>query len=227
MQVLDLMKNLKEDYKMKDISHYAALAEMFRYPTEELRSNSKEWRKIVGSYDKELMKHLDPFIEQINGKPLNVQQEYYTGTFDVQAACHLDTGYILFGEDFKRAVFLVNIKEEQEKADNDCGTELPDHLTNILTLLPRIKDADLAEELAFSMLIPALNEMITKFNNADNLYKGLLEIVLRIMEYDYPSSTYEKFKIPPAAKACRNEKMPPRMKSSPEYFVLNNTETNE
>lgn len=227
MQALDLMKNLKEDYKMKDLWHYASLAEMFRYPTEELKNHSKEWSRIAGAYDKGLMKHLDPFIEQIKGKPLNFQQEYYTGTFDVQAACHLDTGYILFGEDFKRAVFLVNIKEEQQKAGIDCGTELPDHLTNILTLLPRIKDADLAEELVVSMLIPALNEMISKFNNADNLYKGLLEIVLRIMESDYPSSTYEKFKITPAAKACRNEKMPPRIKSSPEYFVLNNKETNE
>ena len=67
------------------------------------------------------------------------QQEYYISTFDVQAICFLDIGYVLFGEDYKRGIFLVNIKKEQIKAGNDCGSELPDHLPNILTLLPKMQ----------------------------------------------------------------------------------------
>lgn len=206
---------------MNDLSHYANLAEMFRYPTDEQNDLSSGWYNIVNSYSSDLGKNLEPFIKQINEKPLNVRQEYYVGTFDVQALCNLDVGYILFGEDFRRALFLVNIKMEQDKAHNDCGTELPDHLTNILTLIPKIKDASLAEELVYSMLVPALNEMISKFSNADNIYKGLLQIVLRIMETDYPASDYERFKISPAAKACKNERMPPRNKISHENLLIN------
>ena len=35
--------------------------------------------------------------------------------------------------------------------------------------------------------------MISKFRSNINLYKGLLEILVAIMEMDYPVSEYEKF----------------------------------
>jgi nitrate reductase assembly molybdenum cofactor insertion protein NarJ len=178
---------------MKDLTHYKTLAEMFRYPSDELKAFSGTWRDIILKYDPELILKLDPFTAHINEKPLSFQQEYYISTFDVQALCFLDIGYVLFGEDYKRGVFLVNIKKEQVKAGNDCGSELPDHLPNILTLLPKIQDADLAEELVYSLLIPAIHEMISKFRNGNNLYRGLLEILVTIMEKDYPVSTFERF----------------------------------
>ncbi len=166
---------------------------MFRYPSDDLRSYSDKWRDIISAYDHKLMKKLDPFINHAIEKPLSFQQEYYIRTFDVQAICFLDIGYVLFGEDYKRGVFLVNIKKEQLKAGNDCGSELPDHLPNILTLLPKMEDADLAEELIYSLLIPAIHELILKFRDTSNLYKGLLEILVTIMETDYPDSSFEKF----------------------------------
>ena len=178
---------------MKNLTHYKTLAEMFRYPSDELKTYSGTWRDIIQVYDHELILKLDPFSVHINEKPLSFQQEYYISTFDVQAMCFLDVGYVLFGEDYKRGVFLVNIKKEQIKACNDCGSELPDHLPNILTLLPKIKDQELAEELIYSLLIPAIHEMIFKFRNGSNLYKGLLEILVTLMETDYPDSTYERF----------------------------------
>jgi nitrate reductase assembly molybdenum cofactor insertion protein NarJ len=178
---------------MKDLTHYKLLAEMFRYPTDDLRTFTGKWREIIHLFDPELLSKLDPFILHIHEKPLASQQEYYTGTFDVQAICFLDIGYVLFGEDYKRGVFLVNIKKEQLATCNDCGCELPDHLPNMLTLLPKIKDPALAEELIYSLLIPAIHEMIRKFNDMNNVYKGLLEILVTIMETDCPDGPYERF----------------------------------
>ena len=178
---------------MKDLTHYTKLAEMFRYPSDEMKAYSGTWRNIILAYNPELILNLDPFTSHINEKPLSFQQEYYISTFDVQALCFLDIGYVLFGEDYKRGVFLVNIKKEQIKAANDCGSELPDHLPNILTLLPKLQDAELAEELVYSILIPAIHEMISKFRKGTNLYKRLLEILVTIMETDYPVSAFEKF----------------------------------
>lgn len=178
---------------MKNLTHYKLLAEMFRYPSNDLKACSEKWRDIISLYDASLIPGLDLFIAHINEKPLSFQQEYYISTFDVQALCFLDIGYVLYGEDYKRGIFLVNIKKEQLKADNDCGSELPDHLPNILTLLPKIIDADLAEELIYSLLIPAIHEMILKFRDANNLYKGLMEILVIIMETDFPVSAFEKF----------------------------------
>jgi nitrate reductase assembly molybdenum cofactor insertion protein NarJ len=178
---------------MKDLAHYKLLAELFRYPADDLKTFFGKWKDIIQVYDPDLILKLDPFSVHINEKPLSFQQEYYISTFDVQAMCFLDVGYVLFGEDYKRGIFLVNIKKEQLKVSNDCGTELPDHLPNILTLLPKMQDADLAEELIYSLLIPAIHEMILKFSNANNLYKGLLEILVTIMETDYPESNYDRF----------------------------------
>jgi nitrate reductase assembly molybdenum cofactor insertion protein NarJ len=178
---------------MIDMTQYKMLAEMFRYPSVDLKTYSGTWRELISAYDPQLNRKLDPFIAHINEKPLAFQQEYYISTFDVQAMCFLDIGYVLFGEDHKRGVFLVNIKKEQLKACNDCGTELPDHLPNLLTLLPKIEDKDLAEELIFSIMIPAIHEMILKFRNSRNLYKALLEILVTIMEKQYPVSNFEKF----------------------------------
>jgi nitrate reductase assembly molybdenum cofactor insertion protein NarJ len=204
---------------MKDLTHYDLLAEMFRYPTEELKAFCEKWREIIQVYDPGLILRLEPFAAHINDKPLPFQQEYYISTFDVQAMCSLDIGYVLFGEDYKRGIFLVNIKKEQLKVRNDCGSELPDHLPNILTLLPKIKDTDLAEELIFSLLIPAIHEMIVKFNNGNNLYKGLLEILVAIMETDYPDSSYERFEFGRRKNPCPVENFPAG-KDVPDEFNL-------
>ena len=178
---------------MRDLTHYKLLAELFRYPSDDLKAYSEKWRDLISLYDAPLSDKLDLFITHINERPLAFQQEYYISTFDVQAMCFLDIGYVLYGEDYKRGVFLVNIKKEQIRAENDCGSELPDHLPNILTLLPKIADADLAEELIYSLLIPALHELILKFRDTSNIYKGLLEILARIMETDFPVSSFERF----------------------------------
>jgi nitrate reductase assembly molybdenum cofactor insertion protein NarJ len=178
---------------MKDLGHYKLLAEMFRYPSDVLKTYSAQWRDIIAGYDPGLILKFEPFSVYINEEPLPIQQEYYISTFDVQALCFLDIGYVLFGEDYKRGVFLVNLKKEQIKAGNDCGRELPDHLPNVLSLLPKMMDTDLAEELIYSLLIPVVHEMINRFGNTDNLYKGLLEILVTIMETDYPDSVYDRF----------------------------------
>lgn len=201
-------KNLNVDYDMKDLTHYTVLAELFRYPTTGMNTYSVEWRNIIDRYNPELTLKLEPYIDHIQEKNLSFQQEYYISTFDVQAVCFLDIGYILYGEDYKRGVFLVNIKNEQDKAGNDCGCELADHLPNILTLLPKLQDTKLAEELIYSILIPTLHEMIAKFRANTNLYKGLLEILVAIMEADYPILGYERFIFSPLSKINFLESFP-------------------
>ena len=125
---------------MKNLTHYKALAEVFRYPTPERGTFIEEWRKIVRHAVPEMASKLESYIGHIQQKTVARQQEYYIATFDVQALCFLDIGYVLYGEDYNRGIFLVNMKNEQKSADNDCGHELPDHLPNMLTLLPKLKD---------------------------------------------------------------------------------------
>ena len=167
---------------------------MFTYPELDLQGFSDTWMEIVSGYDPALGTKLEPFIKHLRDNPLAFQQEYYISTFDVQALCFLDVGYVLFGEDYKRGNFLVHMKREQEKAANDCGCEMPDHLPNILTLIPKLEDREFAEELVVSLLIPAIQEMIVKFGSNKNLYRDLLELLAAIMEMDFPGSKFERFK---------------------------------
>lgn len=193
---------------MKDLNHYTSLAEVFRYPNPEQQNLIGEWRKIIWDKIPECAGRLELFATHIHEKPLAVQQEYYISTFDVQALCYLDIGYVLYGEDYNRGVFLANMKKEQQNAENECGFELPDHLPNMLTLLSKLHDENLSEELIYSVMIPALEKMIEGFGTTANIYKGMLEILLNMMKYDYPESEFERFSFHSQEKAKSFECFP-------------------
>ena len=114
----------------------------------------------------------------------------------------MDIGYILFGEDYKRGEFLVNLAKEHKKAENDCGVELADHLPNLLNLIDKTKDKKFAEELAYCLMIPAIKEMLKTFVDKGNIYKNTLELLLIVLEKDFGALEYEQFKITSNAKNC-------------------------
>lgn len=112
-------------------------------------------------------------------------EEVYTRTFDVQAIAYLDVGYVLFGEDYKRGHFLVKMQGLQQECGNDCGTELPDHLPNILTLLPRMADQEEAGELVNKLVLPAIDKMVQGFAENGNPYLDVLRMVSGVLQEDY------------------------------------------
>jgi nitrate reductase assembly molybdenum cofactor insertion protein NarJ len=192
---------------MKDLSHYTLLAALFDYPGPGTRDSVEKPGSVVRSLLPGMYDQYEAFSKHVKNHTPAGLQEYYIATFDVQALCFLDIGYVLYGEDYQRGVFLVHMKQEQEKAGNDCGSELPDHLPNILRLLPKIKDELLSEELVFSMMIPALEKMIGSFHSEENVYKGLLRLLLAMMQHDYPESSFGRFDFHTKEKAKNFQKM--------------------
>ena len=126
---------------------------------------------------------LADFLRYPNGDI--VMEELYTHTFDVQAIAYLDVGYVLFGEDYKRGHFLVKMQGLQREYGNDCGTELPDFLPNILTLLPRLSDRQETAELVNSIVLPAIDKMIQGFKENGNIYRDVLQTVSGVLREDY------------------------------------------
>lgn len=189
----DSLTNHKGESEMKDLSHFTFLSELFRYPYAEQLLHAVEWRNIVHKYDPGLIRYLDPFIQMLENKTPEYCQEYFVSTFYVQPVCCLDIGYVLFGEDYRRGEFMANLSREHRLAGNDRGTELPDHLPVLLTLLPKMSDQELAEELIFSLMIPALHEMIDGFRKDGNVYRDLLRLLVAVLERDFPESKYERF----------------------------------
>lgn len=177
---------------MREIEKYNLFAKLFSYPDENLDSTLTPWIKTISSKHPELVEICQNIYKHFETKTLHEIQEYYIHTFDIQALCYLDIGYVLFGEDYKRGEFLVNMKAEQTKTQNETGSELPDHLPNILTLLPKLQPES-AEEMIVSIMIPALQLMTDNFKDDKNIYKKLLQVLISVMDSDYPDSAFEPF----------------------------------
>lgn len=194
---------------MKDLNHYKILAGMFRYPDEEQAGYAHDYLALVAANFPEKAEILKQVVSRHLELPTATQQEYYLKTFDVQATCYLDIGYMMFGEDYKRAQLLVNLQSEQKAAGVDCGSELGDHLPNVLMLLSKTTDTDFAEELGFIITTPAVRFMITKFKGINNYYKDILETLLAFLRRDFTGEHLTEYAIPEQAFSGKNEFLMP------------------
>ncbi len=124
---------------------------------------------------------------------------------------------MMFGEDYKRAQLLVNLQKEHKIAGVDCGTELSDHLPNVLCLLAQTKNNDFAEELGFIIVTSSVRFMLTKFKNEHNYYKTLLEVLLDMLQHDFDGNGLSEFAFSDDSFSEKNEFLMP----SPKISVCN------
>ncbi len=150
--------------------HYDLFAPLFEYPDESYREHLRVARLALEASHPGAAGQLGAFAEllpivdeEYPEIALNAFQEIFTRSFEVQSITTIDIGYVIFGDDYKRAELLVNLNREQRSVGNDCGTELSDHLPNVLRLMSRWADLELAEEFVQQVLHPALQRMIEEF----------------------------------------------------------------
>jgi len=89
---------------------YTHIAQLFTYPNSDFRSTTEQ---LVIEFQEYGPSEVDDFLSvarHFTSNPISELQEYYIRTFDVNAACYLDIGYVLFGEESKRGQFLLNMK---------------------------------------------------------------------------------------------------------------------
>ena len=144
-------------------THYHLLAPLFEYPDAGYPQRVRDIWKFLDEHYSGAATELDRFLTLLPSEDLLAMKELFTRSFDVQAATTLDIGYVLFGDDYKRGEMLANLNREHLEAEIDCGTELADHLPNLLRLMAAHKDEDLINDLASAILGPALCEMIREF----------------------------------------------------------------
>jgi nitrate reductase assembly molybdenum cofactor insertion protein NarJ len=146
-------------------AHYHDLACLFEYPVDGHDKRVDQAVQLLEKVRPEAAEDLRRFRELQAVESLRTMQELFTRSFDVQAITTLDIGYVLFGDDYKRGELLSNLNREHREAGNDCGSELADHLPNVLRLLARLEDQELIEELVQEIIAPAVSEMIGEFTN--------------------------------------------------------------
>lgn len=200
--------------KIKSIEHYDLLASLFSYPDEKLRIDSEAAHRLLESKYISASKFFNEFYLFSKSISLIKWQEIFTRTFDVQAITTLDLGYVLFGDDYKRGELLVNLSKEHKNYNIDCGSELGDHLPNVLRLLTQLTDDDLKTDLIYLIIKPALHKISAEFdidkidkknsvykkhqetliepaNNFGLIYQQLLMALIDVLQTDFPDSKFK------------------------------------
>jgi nitrate reductase assembly molybdenum cofactor insertion protein NarJ len=142
---------------------YQLLAKLFVYPGTNYTDEVREVQNYLDLNFTEAAETLLPFTNFVESSTIHTLEELFTRSFEVQAVTTLDLGYLLFGDDYKRAELLVNLNREHNTVNNDCGNELSDHLPNVLRLLPLLNDEELRAELVNLVVAPALMKILDDF----------------------------------------------------------------
>ena len=158
--------------RMHTLTHYERLAGLFDYPQSDYPAKVKYICELLREGYPLAVTELTAFAQALpsEGDTLSVEaldqiQEIFTRSFDVQSITTLGVGYVMFGDDYKRGELLVNLNREHRDAGLACGSELSDHLPNVLRLIAKWQDRDLVVEFVEEVLHPALEMMIAEFGS--------------------------------------------------------------
>ncbi len=157
------------------------LADLLDYPVADWQSRCDECKEPLTAESESFMSQFSLFASETERLSLSDLQELYTRTFDLSPVCALDIGYHLFGENYKRGVFLANLRETEAPFDLGQEHQLPDYLPVLLRLLTKLNDEELRSALIVDCMIPALEKMLKTLSEGENPYRHLIELVRLVL----------------------------------------------
>lgn len=82
---------------------------------------------------------LERFLRKVENLSLGEWEELYTRTLDLTPTTAPYVGFAVYGESYQRGEFLAALVRAFAEEGVDPGSELPDHLANVLRYLARAK----------------------------------------------------------------------------------------
>ena len=159
---------------------YRLFADLLEYPSPALARQAQQ--AVAGAAMAQaatLLHGFQSYVEQASPAHL---EELYTGTFDLQAVCYPYVGYHLFGDSYKRGMFMAQLNGRYRERGFSAGKELPDHVAVILRFLATAPNDEFGQALLGEGLIPALDTMARAFDDqSDNPYAGVLRALLLVL----------------------------------------------
>ncbi|MBV8151358.1 MAG: molecular chaperone TorD family protein [Candidatus Eremiobacteraeota bacterium] len=135
-------------------------AELLEYPRPGVAETARETRALVASESAEAASLLAEFAAFADRTPHNTLEEVFTATFDLAASCHPYIGFHLFGEQYKRSVFLLELKDLYQKYGFTAkGNELQDHVSLMLRFMAICPNKEVISEIVREALLPTLEPM--------------------------------------------------------------------
>ncbi|MFO0969856.1 MAG: molecular chaperone TorD family protein [Gemmataceae bacterium] len=172
------------------MSHtYDLLAGLLAYPGERTHSLLDACRDQV-QRTPDAAAALDAFAAQIEGRTTEDLQELYTQAFDLNPLCSLEIGWQLFGENYSRGEFLVEMRQTLRRLGVPESTELPDHLTHALLALARMPGRE-ADRFASKYLLPALDKMLQGLAGKNCPYESVLAALKALVLSPYGAALEE------------------------------------
>jgi nitrate reductase delta subunit len=138
---------------------WQTFARVLEYPHERPAAVARECAALLRPVSIEAAAVMDRFAAFAGDVPRGELEETYTRTFDLDPTRCPYVGFHLFGETYKRSVFLVRLKTLAREAGVELGSELPDHVAAVLRVLAASTDDDFTAELATAALLPAVRRM--------------------------------------------------------------------
>ena len=196
-----------------DTTLLTQLAMLLAYPTNSYPEQLAQCVDALRANYPQAVDALTPFVEYVNTldrmAPL---EEAFTQSFDFDPDTALEVGWQLYGEDYERGMFLVQVRQKLTKVGLEENGELPDHLTHLLPLLERLEFED-ASKLCASALLPAINqvrvalEAKAKKNKTEvSVYRPVLDAVRLVL--------FQQFEVSPMildALPKRKDQMAPHL----------------
>ncbi len=162
---------------------YSLFAEILEYPSDSIYECFDECISLLLGWDGEAAGLLKEFEFTLARLSLPKVQEIYTRTFDLQPACHPYVGHHLFGEDYRRGLFMAGLKREYEARGFSAARELPDHLAVMLRFWAEKSGVQEGEELFRECIIPALDKMLAGGSKeGNNPYRGILRALFSMLQ---------------------------------------------
>lgn len=165
-------------------SIYTDLVPLVSYPESCIRTKLENLNKRLNG---QKSPDLNIFQEHVMQTELTKLQEEYTHSFDLNPTTCLDLGWHLHGENYERGMFMVRIRGMLRDFHIPETSELPDHLTHILSMLPSLEEED-RKVFIKSFIIPATGKIIEGFGDTDNPYKHLIQFINDVLLHQ----TYSK-----------------------------------
>ncbi len=138
-----------------DAEVFDALASLFAYPSERFPEEARAAAAVLSERSPALGRAVAPLLLAVTQSPPHALEERYSQVFDWSPTACLEVGWHLYGEQYERGAFLVEMRRRLREVGVEEGTDLPDHLTSILRWLGRA-DPEEAARFAAGVLLPAL-----------------------------------------------------------------------
>lgn len=153
-------------------------AALLDYPRPTTKEYARECRALLAEESLEAAEKIRQFEAFFAARKLSQLQELYTKSFDLRPDCTLNASYHLFGDDWRRSIFLAELQGIYNACSFETGKELPDHLCLILRFLGMKERNEAATELTEECVIPAVRHLRQVLGGEENPYRDVLEALL-------------------------------------------------